>query len=273
MMPVVNTQNHPPQFETLLLTELERGIYQLSINRPKVLNALNLNCLEEINTCLDWIESHQEVRVLLLTGTGEKAFVAGADINYMATLDAQQAESFSQYGNQTFSRFNQLSVPVIGLVNGYALGGGCELALSCDFILAAETATFAQPEVNLGILPGFGGSQRLARRVGLNFALELIMTGRNIKSPEALALGLVNHVYTADQLHQEGLKLARSLAHKSPYALASIKKLMHEGVNMPLDQALMLESQSFALTFAGNDQQLAMQAFLEKRQVSFKAPH
>ena len=259
-------------FETILLERLEAGIYQICINRPKVLNALNLACLEELNACLDLIESSPDVRVLFIRGAGEKAFVAGADIAYMKQLTAQEAEAFSAFGNQTFSRFSQLKVPVIALVNGYALGGGCELALGCDFILASDKACFAQPEVNLAILPGFGGSQRLARKIGLNLALELVMTGRNIKSDEALKLGLVNHVYTTETLAEAGLALAKSLTHKSPYALAAIKQVMHQGINTPLDQALALESQSFALTFAGNDREVAMQAFLDKSQASFRAP-
>jgi len=259
-----------PDYQTLVFSEIEQGIYQLSINRPKVLNALNLVCLEEMNTCLDLIEQDSEVRTLLITGMGKKAFVAGADIAYMAQLDAQQAEVFSSYGNQTFSRLSQLKIPVIALVNGYALGGGCELALSCDFILAAETASFAQPEVNLGILPGFGGSQKLARKIGLNQALELIMTGRSINSNEALQLGLINHQYPADELALEGLELARRLIDKSPYALAAIKELIHEGLNLPLTHALSLETKAFALTFAGQDRQVAMHAFLNKNQASFK---
>jgi len=259
-----------PDYQTLVFLEVEQGIYQLSINRPNVLNALNLTCLEEINTCLDLIEQDSEIRILLITGMGKKSFVAGADITYMAQLDAHQAQAFSDYGNQTFSRLSQLKIPVIALVNGYALGGGCELALSCDFILAAETASFAQPEINLGILPGFGGSQKLARKIGLNQALELIMTGRSISSDEALHLGLINHQYPADELAQEGLELARRLIHKSPYALAAIKQLIHDGLNLPLNHALSLESQTFALTFAGQDRQVAMQAFLNKSQASFK---
>ncbi|WP_084616217.1 enoyl-CoA hydratase-related protein [Marinomonas sp. S3726] len=258
-------------FENIRLACLETGVYQICINRPKVLNALNLQCLEELNACLDLIERNSDVRVLLVTGAGEKAFVAGADIAYMKQLSAQEAEDFSAYGNQTFSRFSQLKVPVIALVKGYALGGGCELALSCDFILASDKACFAQPEVNLAILPGFGGSQRLTRRLGLSLALELVMTGRNIKSDEALKLGLVNHVYPADSLNEAGLELAKGLTHKSPYALAAIKQLMHQGENIPLDQALKLESQSFALTFAGNDREVAMQAFLDKSQASFRS--
>jgi enoyl-CoA hydratase len=259
-----------PDYQTLVFLEIEEGIFQLSINRPKVLNALNLACLDEINICLDLIEQNSDVRILLITGAGEKAFVAGADIAYMNQLDAHQAQTFSDYGNQTFSRFSRLNMPVIALVNGYALGGGCELALSCDFILAAENASFAQPEINLGILPGFGGSQKLARRIGVNQALELMMTGRSISSDEALQLGLINHQYPANSLSQEGLELARRLIHKSPYALAAIKQLIHEGLDMPLNQALSLETKTFALTFAGQDRHIAMQAFLEKRKVSFK---
>lgn len=267
---MTNHSHIHPDYQTLVFLEIEQGIYQLSINRPKVLNALNLTCLEEINTFLDIVEHDSELRILLITGNGEKAFVAGADIGYMNQLDAHQAQSFSEYGNQTFSRFCQLKVPVIALVRGYALGGGCELALSCDFILAAENASFAQPEVNLGILPGFGGSQRLARRIGVNHALELIMTGRNINCDEALKLGLINHQYPADELTKAGLELARRLIHKSSYALGAIKQLMHAGINLPLPQALALESQTFALTFAGQDRHIAMQAFIEKRQASFQ---
>lgn len=261
---------HHHDYKNLKLAELDKGVYLLSINRPSVLNALNLDCLEELNLCFDKLENDSNLRVLLITGEGEKAFVAGADISYMKTLSPQQAYAFSEYGNQTFSRLSQLSVPVIGLVNGYALGGGCELALSCDFILASEKASFAQPEVNLAILPGFGGSQRLSRKIGLNRALELTMTGQSIKAKEALEIGLINHVYPAETLLPTGLELAQSLVHKSPYALAAIKSLLHKGSEAPLDQALSLESHAFALTFAGEDRDIAMQAFLNKEQVSFK---
>lgn len=266
----MSSNKEPNTYQHLNLTELETGIYQLSINRPKVLNALNLECLNELNACLDTLEKEANLRVLLITGTGDKAFVAGADITYMSELSSQQAYEFSQYGNQTFSRINQLKVPVIALVNGYALGGGCELALSCDFILAADNACFAQPEVNLGILPGFGGSQRLARKIGLSQAMELIMTGRNVKSDEALQLGLINQCHPADALSQAGLEMARRLIHKSPDALTAIKRVMHQGFNMPLEHALPLESHTFALAFASYNRHLAMQAFLNKSPISFK---
>src|SRR5882672_2446363 len=206
-------------YQNILLEQPEAGIYLLTVNRPKALNALNAATLDEIAAAMTVVASDDEARVLLLTGAGEKAFVAGADIAEMQNATIEQAREISERGTQVMHALEALPVPVIALVNGYALGGGCELALSCDWIIAAENAVFGQPEVNLGIPPGFGGTQRLARLVGRARALELVTTGRQIKSDEALRIGLVNEVVAGAQLTQKGLEMARLIAAKAPVAV------------------------------------------------------
>jgi enoyl-CoA hydratase len=256
-------------YENLSLSQAETGLYLLTIDRPKALNALNAATLAEISAALDEVRADEGARVLLLTGGGGKAFVAGADIAEMQAYTPEQARAFSAQGMAVMHAIEALAVPVIALVNGYALGGGCELALACDWILAADTARFGQPEVKLGIPPGFGGTQRLTRVVGRAMALELLTTARQVKAEEALAIGLVNHVYPAAELRERGLEMARMIATNGPIAVRMAKQCAHRGLDLDLANACVLETQSFALSFATGDQKEGMSAFLEKRTAQF----
>lgn len=256
-------------FENILLEEIKDGIFRLTINRPKVLNALNADTLAEMSAALYALADNRNVRALLITGAGAKSFVAGADIEHMSSLSPLEGKAFAQQGMEVFRRLETLGVPVIALVNGYALGGGCELAMSCDFILAAENARFGQPEVNLGVTPGFGGTQRLTRRVGTAMAMELLVTGRMMDADEAQRRGLVNHVYPQDQLWDEGLKLAEMIAAKSSTAIQLTKELVQRGQDLDLDNACVMESDLFGLSFSTPDRSEGMAAFLENRKPKF----
>jgi enoyl-CoA hydratase len=256
-------------YENLLLDQPEPGLYLLTLNRPRALNALNAATLTEISAALDEVRADAGARVLLVTGAGDKAFVAGADIAEMQAYTPMQARAFSAHGMAVMHAIEALPIPVIALVNGYALGGGCELALSCDWILASETAVFGQPEVKLGIPPGFGGTQRLTRLVGRAMALELLTTARQVKAAEALALRLVNHVYPAAELRARGLEMARAIAANGPIAVRIAKQCAHRGLDLDLANACVLETQSFALSFATADQKEGMSAFLAKRPPKF----
>ena len=257
-------------FDNLLLEQLACGVFRLVINRPKVLNALNVATLQEMDCAIERVKSDPQARVLLITGAGEKAFVAGADIPEMQQLSPLEGKAFSEQGLAVLRKLETLSVPVIGLVNGFALGGGCELAMSCDFILASENARLGQPEVNLGITPGFGGSQRLTRLVGRAMAMELLITGRMMNAEEALQRGLVNHIYPQAQLQDEGLKLATQLAEKSCTAIQLSKQLVQRGQDLDLENACVMESDLFGLSFAAEDRAEGMSAFLENRTPAFK---
>ncbi|OUR75544.1 enoyl-CoA hydratase [Marinomonas sp. 42_23_T18] len=256
-------------FKNILIEAHEGGVYCLTINRPKVLNALNKATLEELNQVLDQLEDNKLARILLITGAGDKAFVAGADIEEMSQLTVFEAKCFSEYGMTLMRRLENFKLPIIALVNGYALGGGCELAMSCDLILASDNAKFGQPEINLAVTPGFGGSQRLTRLVGRPMALELLYTGRLFNVNEAMRLGLVNHVFPQPELMQEGLKIASQISGKSRMALQLIKQLVQRGQDVPLDNACIMETDQFALSFSGPDQTEGMGAFLEKRAPEF----
>jgi enoyl-CoA hydratase len=257
-------------FQNIILEHADTGVYVLTINRPAALNALNADMLEEIGRALAQISGNAAARAVLITGAGEKAFVAGADIAAMRSMNAQQALQFSAAGQRVMRAVEELDVPAIALVNGFALGGGCELALACDWIIASERAIFGQPEVNLGILPGFGGTQRLARRVGRAMAMELVITGRQIKVEEALRVGLVNEVVAAGALMQVGLAQARLIASKAPLAVRAGKQVLRRGLDMDLANACALESGLFALTFGSADRVEGMTAFLEKRPAQFR---
>ncbi|MCG8426984.1 MAG: enoyl-CoA hydratase-related protein, partial [Chromatiales bacterium] len=196
-------------YENVLLEKVEDGIYKLTVNRPRAFNALNSDTLDEIYAAGEEIANTPDARVLLVTGAGSKAFVAGADISEMQSKTGLEGRTFSQRGMRAFRRLETLQIPVIAVVNGFCLGGGCELAMSCDWIIASDKAVFGQPEVNLGVTPGFGGSQRLPRLIGRAKAMELLVTGRQIKADEALSWGLVNHVYPADELMDKALETAR----------------------------------------------------------------
>ena len=253
----------------LLLEQPEPGIYLLTVNRPQALNALNAETLDELLQAAAQVAADPAARVLLVTGAGDKAFVAGADIGAMQRLTADQARAFSEKGMQVMRALETLPVPVIALVHGYALGGGCELAMACDWIIATDRAVFGQPEVSLGIPPGFGGTQRLARLVGRARALELITTGRQFRADEALAIGLVSRVVPAAELRGKGLETARTIAAQGPVAVRLAKQAVYRGLELDLANACAYETGAFAQAFTTADQQEGMRAFLEKRTAQF----
>jgi len=257
-------------FKNILLEQPEPGIYLLTVNRPQALNALDAATLDEIAKAVMTVAGDAAARVLLVTGAGEKAFVAGADIAGMQDMSLEQAREFSEKGTRVMHSLEALPVPVIALVNGYALGGGCELALACDWILASDIAVFGQPEVNLGIPPGFGGTQRLPRRVGPARALELLTTARQVKSQEAVAIGLANHVYPASELRAKGLEMARTISAKGSIAVRLAKRAVQNGLNLDLFAACALETDLFVEAFGCEDRKEGMSAFLEKRPAKFE---
>jgi len=252
-----------------LKVEQEGKVAILWINRPQQLNALNMELLEELERALEELEAAEGVQALVLTGQG-RAFVAGADIREMKDFSPREAEAFSQLGHRVMARIESLSKPIVAAVNGFALGGGLELALSCDFIYAAEEAKLGQPEINLGIIPGFGGTQRLSRRIGKARAKELVFTGRTISAEEAQRWGLVNRVTSADRLLEEARAVAQQMAEKGAVALRLAKRAVDEGTEMDLSRGCVLEQELFALCFATEDQKEGMVAFLEKRPPAFR---
>jgi enoyl-CoA hydratase len=247
----------------------ENGLAVITFNRPKALNALNAPLLDEFRTALAHVEEDAGVRVLILTGAGEKAFVAGADITEINRLGPLAAKRFARRGAESISRLNRLAVPVIAAVNGFALGGGTEMALACDFIYAAQSARFGLPEINLGIIPGFGGTQRLPRLIGPGLAREMIYTGRMIDADEALRLGLVNRVCPDDGLMAAVMDTAGVIAAKGRAALRAAKQAVNHGLNVDLESGLALENDAFALCLASPDAREGTTAFLEKRQAVF----
>ena len=250
---------------TNVLLEKKGHIAVATINRPKALNALNSQVLEDLNELVDLVTADEEIRALVLTGAGEKAFVAGADIGEMSTLTKAEGEAFGKKGNDVFRKLETMPVPVIAAINGFALGGGCELSMSCDIRICADTAVFGQPEVGLGITPGFGGTQRLARLVSPGMAKQLIYTARNIKADEALRIGLVNAVYPAAELLSAAEKMADTIAKNAPIAVRACKKAINEGLDVDMDAALVIEEKLFGSCFETADQKEGMGAFLEKR--------
>lgn len=250
---------------TNVLLEKKGHIAVATINRPKALNALNSQVLEDIDQLVEQVKADDEIRALVITGSGEKAFVAGADIGEMSTLTKAEGEAFGKKGNDVFRKLETLPVPTIAAVNGFALGGGCELSMACDIRLASEKAKFGQPEVGLGITPGFGGTQRLARLVGPGMAKQMVYTARNIKADEALRIGLVNAVYPLAELYAAAEKLASQIAANAPIAVRAAKKAINEGLDLPMDEAVVVEEKAFGSCFETADQQEGMGAFLEKR--------
>ena len=250
---------------TNVLLEKKGNIAIATINRPKALNALNSQVLEDLNELVDLVNADEEIRALVLTGAGEKAFVAGADIGEMSTLTKAEGEAFGKKGNDVFRKLETMPIPTIAAVNGFALGGGCELSMSCDIRICADTAVFGQPEVGLGITPGFGGTQRLARLVSPGMAKQLIYTARNIKADEALRIGLVNAVYPAADLMAAAEKMAVTIAANAPIAVRACKKAVNDGLQVDMDQALVVEEKLFGSCFETEDQKNAMSAFVEKR--------
>lgn len=238
----------------------------ITINRPKALNALNSEVLKELDACLDGINL-ETTRALILTGSGEKSFVAGADIGEMSTLTKAEGEAFGKIGNDVFRKLETFPIPVIAAINGFALGGGCEISMSCDIRICSDNALFGQPEVGLGITPGFGGTQRLARIIGVGKAKEMIYAATNVKADEALRIGLVNAVYSLEELMPAAKKLAGKIAKNAPIAVRACKKAINEGLDVDMDKAIVIEEKLFGSCFESEDQKEGMLAFLEKRKV------
>jgi enoyl-CoA hydratase len=253
-----------------LLYEKKEGIATVTLNRPKVLNALNRKTIEELHHLLLDARDDESVRVLILTGAGEKAFVAGADINELAQQTPVNGKEFSLYGQSVFHLLETIGKPSICAINGFALGGGCELALSCSIRIASKNAKLGQPEVKLGIIPGYGGSQRLARLCGKGVAHELCLTGEMITAEEAQRIGLVNHVYEADELLPAAESMAKKIIEKAPLAVKYCMEAIERGVEMPQAEGLFLEATLFGLCCATEDMREGTKAFLEKRAAQFK---
>lgn len=256
-------------YETLLF-QFEQGIATITFNRPKALNAINRVVLAELADALGRVAADEEIRVVVLTGAGEKAFVAGADIGELAQFSALQAKTFAAEGHAVIARLQELPVAAIAAVNGFALGGGCEIALACDFVYAAESARFGLPEINLGLIPGFGGTQRLPRAVGPAVAKELLFTGRMIAAADAARIGLVNAVWPAAVLMEETRKTAAEIASKGRVALRAAKQAVNHGLYVDLETGRRIEIDAFALTLASADAREGTAAFLEKRKPAFK---
>jgi enoyl-CoA hydratase len=253
-----------------VMVERDGAVVTLTLNRPDKLNALNAELLEELARAVDDLPRDPGVRCAILTGAGEKAFAAGADIAAMSEMTPVQAKRFADVGHGIGRGLEQLRFPVIAAVNGFALGGGCELALACDFIYASDRAKLGQPEVNLGVIPGFGGTQRLARRVGEARARELCMTGDTLTADEALRIGLVNAVVPGAELMTRVREVAKKIASKGPLAIAAAKRVIARGADVPLATANELEATAFAALFGTHDQREGMRAFLEKRAAKFE---
>jgi len=254
-------------YQTILFDH-EADVATITFNRPDRLNALNHEMLSEFRDALDRVRRDPGIRVLLLTGAG-RSFIAGADIQVFLEFDPLTARAFARSAHETGFAIEAMEIPVIACVNGFALGGGLEMAMACDFIYAADTARLGQPEVNLGIIPGFGGTQRLSRLVGKGTAKEMVLTGRMVEASEAKTLGLVAQVFPTDTFMAECLKVARSLAAKGRVSLAAAKSAIDRGFDLDLKNACLLEVDSFALCFASPDAHEGARAFLEKRQPKF----
>ncbi len=257
------------EFENLIV-EKKESVAVVTINRPRVLNALNRRTLEELASALEGIREDAEIRAVILTGAGEKAFVAGADISELERLDSLSAQATARFGQRVTRLIESLGKPVIAAVNGFALGGGCELAMACTLRIASDKAKFGQPEVKLGLIPGYGGTQRLARLVGCGRALELVLTGNPISAEEALRIGLVNRVVPADVLVEEARKIALSIASVGPLAAQLAMEAVYDGYGLTLDDGLVREANLFGLVFSTKDAKEGLKAFLEKRPAEFR---
>jgi enoyl-CoA hydratase len=252
-----------------IIVEIDGPLAMVTFNRPEKLNALNPELLREFSQALDELQNHPAVRVLTLTGQG-RAFIAGADVRQFLSFDSRGAFDFIRMGQKVLNQLETLSFPVIAAVNGFALGGGCEVAMACDLIYASENARFGQPEINLGLMPGLGGSQRLSRLVGKGLAKELCLTGRAVEAHEAKAMGLAARVFAPEALLPECRRIALEIAAKSRFAINQIKRVINLGFDLDLPSALELEAQAFALCFGSHDPQEGVQAFLEKRPPRFQ---
>jgi enoyl-CoA hydratase len=253
-----------------LLFSVENRIGLITFNRPKALNALNSELLGELGDVLTVVMNDEGIKVLILTGAGEKAFVAGADITELARFNSLEAMLFGKKGQSVINRLQELPIPVIAAVNGFALGGGNEIALSSDFIYASTNAKFGFPEINLGLIPGFGGTQRGPRSIGMGMAKELIFTGRMVSAEEAAAMGMVNRVCSSETLMEEVYKTAQAIAEKGVVSLRAAKKAVNNGMNVDLANGCEIELNEFALCFASQDSKEGTAAFLEKRKPQFK---
>ena len=253
-----------------VLYEVKGQVGIITINREKALNALNSTVLDELNETLDGVNL-DDVRCLILTGAGQKSFVAGADIGEMSTLTKAEGEAFGKKGNDVFRKLETFPIPVIAAVNGFALGGGCEISMSCDIRICSDNAVFGQPEVGLGITPGFGGTQRLARIVGPGMAKQMIYTARNIKADEALRIGLVNAVYPQEELMAAAEKMAAGIAKNAPIAVRNCKKAINDGLEVGMDEAIVIEEKLFGDCFETHDQVEGMACFLSREKPKPKA--
>jgi len=253
-----------------IIFQIEEQIATITFNRPEVLNALNEASLKEFSYAIDKVVRDNDIRVLILTGAGDKSFVAGADITEFLKFNALKAKLFSEMGHGIVNKLQELPIPVIAAVNGFALGGGCEVVIACDFIYASENAMFGLPEINLGIIPGFGGTQRLPRLIGKNRAKEMIFTGKMIPAAEAQAMGLVNKVCAQDQLMDEVLNVAKIIVSKGKVSLRAAKQAVNTGMDVDLKTGCRIEIDAFAICLASPDAKEGTQAFLEKRPADFK---
>jgi len=253
-----------------LVFEIKDSIAIIKVNRPQKLNALNEETIKELGLAISKVENSSEIKAAILTGTGDKAFVAGADISELSKLGMLEATKASRMGQHVFSDFENCSKPVVALVNGFALGGGCELAMSCHFRIASDTARFGQPEVNLGLVPGYGGTQRLPRLVGRGIALELLLTGDMISAQRAYEIGLVNKIVAANDLMDEGIKMLTKIISKGPVAVKYCIDAVHHGLNSTLETGLEMEANYFGMAFGTEDKKEGTAAFLEKRKAEFQ---
>jgi len=256
-------------YETIIY-EVEEDVAIIRFNRPKVLNAINPTVVAEVKDALEKIAADRSIKVLILTGEGDKAFVAGADIASMKEYTPLEGKYFSRQGQELLFQLEALTIPVIACVNGFALGGGTEISMACDFIYAADSAKFGQPEINLGIIPGFGGTQRLSRLVGKSMAKELCMTGVMISAQEAKDIGLVNKVFPKESLWEETMKVAKVLTSKGKVSIRAVKESIERGCDQDLRTGCYMESDAFAICMASDDAKEGMGAFLEKRKAVFK---
>ena len=256
-------------YETIIF-EKEGSVAILKFNRPKALNAINPEVLKEVKAVLDQVEDDESIKVLVLTGEGDRAFVAGADIAHMSQLTPLEMRHFSRTGQELLFRLENLSIPVIAAANGFALGGGLEICMACDFVYASEKAKFGQPEINLGLIPGFGGTQRLPRLIGKSRAKELCMTGAMISAQEAWEMGLINKVFPPEKLWEETMKTAGMIAEKGSISLKAVKDCISRGVDVDLRDGCYMESDAFGLCIVSPDAKEGTSAFLEKRKAEFK---
>lgn len=257
-------------YNNLKIEHHASGILQINLNRPDKLNALSMELLEEFHTFLHSIKKDKSVKALLITGEGDKAFCAGADINRLAELDANQGFKFAQRGQHIFRHLEEMGKPTLAAINGYAFGGGCELAMATTIRIAANHALFAQPEVKLGVMPGYGGTQRLARLVGKGRALDLCLTGRSIDADTALTWGLISEITTPENLIPRAHAILTDLIALAPLAIKSIMNVIEIGYDLPLDEALRLETLEFGMLCGSKDKQEGVNAFLQKRSAVFK---